>query len=278
MSLIWGVKLAKLNLTVCSFLLLRCFFNRTTSSQGHHIFYTGYGIAHQKTDFNYLEDTCVERMRISASGEVGIGESSPSSKLHISNGGIQIDWVSKSMRIDEQHIYSKSGNYGTGFKLRDVDIHPIDGNGASTDGVCDFGTGTYRWRRYAGTYADIFTSDDRVKHNEEEVHNALETINKLKLYKYDKTAKMLDADYQGDLSDVDHLKEVGFIAQDVLEIPELAHLVAVPEDVETTVYGLDYQGINNYLVQAVQELSVTLDSEKMKNEALEARILALENN
>ena len=80
------------------------------------------------------------------------------------------------------------------------------------------------------------------------------------------------------LSDVDHLKEVGFIAQDVLEIPELAHLVAVPEDVETTVYGLDYQGINNYLVQAVQELSVTLDSEKMKNEALEARISALENN
>ena len=212
------------------------------------------------------------------SGKLGIGTVNPSSKLHINDGGIQIDWASKTMNIDEQHIYSKSGGYGTGFKLRDVDIHPINGNGASTDGECDFGTPSYRWRLHWASYANINTSDDRVKHNEEEVHNALETINKLKLYKYDKTAKMLDADYQGDLSDVDYLKEAGFIAQDVLNIPELAHLVVIPEDVETTTYGLDYQGIHNYLVQAVQELSVTLDSEKMKNEALEARISALENN
>jgi hypothetical protein len=143
----------------------------------------------------------------------------------------------------------------------------------------DLGNNGSRWNQiyYNG---GILGSDDRLKHNEEEVVDALGTIKKLKLLKYDKTSKILDADFNGELGDIPHRKEMGFIAQSVNEIPELAFLVSVPGDPEEEIepglkrgvetYGLDYQGINNLLVQAVQELSA-------KNDALEARLLALED-
>ena len=67
--------------------------------------------------------------------------------------------------------------------------------------------------------------------------------------------------------------EYGFIAQDVRNIPELSFLVSGEEtDAEgtQTPLGLNYQGVFVVAVKAIQEL-------KAKNEALEARILALEN-
>ena len=68
--------------------------------------------------------------------------------------------------------------------------------------------------------------------------------------------------------------EYGFIAQDVRNIPELSFLVSGEEtdaDGTQTPLGLNYQGVFVVAVKAIQEL-------KAKNEALEARISALENN
>lgn len=115
-------------------------------------------------------------------------------------------------------------------------------------------------------------SDGRLKHNEKDVVDAIGTIKKLKLLTYDKTKDITT----GDLSDVDHWKEIGFIAQDVLSIPELAHLVIVPEDVEKEPYRLNYNGIYRYLVQAVQELHKELVEERNKLAKVESRIDELE--
>jgi hypothetical protein len=145
----------------------------------------------------------------------------------------------------------------------------------------------------------VVTSDDRLKHNEEDVTGALDTINKLKLQKYDKTSVMMDADFNGDLTGVDHFKELGFIAQDVMKIPELAFLVdggGTEEVVDTkevvddetgevtpathkTVdvpYNLNYGGINNLAIQAIQELCEQRKADKAHIEALAARIELLE--
>ena len=43
--------------------------------------------------------------------------------------------------------------------------------------------------------------------------------------KYDKTQEFLDEFFNRDLSGVDHIKESGFIAQEMIEINELQHLV-----------------------------------------------------
>jgi hypothetical protein len=117
-----------------------------------------------------------------------------------------------------------------------------------------------------------YTSDDRLKHNEEPVVDALGTINKLKLYKYDKTTEMLDADFNGDLGDLYHHKEIGFIAQEVEEIPELAFLVSGEGDEPR---GIEYQGINNVAIQAIQELSAQVTTLQTYTATLESQIKQL---
>ena len=100
-------------------------------------------------------------------------------------------------------------------------------------------------------------SDDRLKHNEKPVINALDTINKLQLLEYDKTRELKEEDFKGELEEGTFIKESGFIAQEVEKIPELKHLVYVGD--EKTPYRLNYTGISCYLVQAVQELSAKVN-------------------
>jgi hypothetical protein len=125
------------------------------------------------------------------------------------------------------------------------------------------------------------SSDDRLKDNETDISNALETIMKLKPQSYDfKSSEEPDAKHLGLRS--------GFIAQDVLEIPELAHAVNVPEnetekvgkevdesgniidsDKEKQCYlSLDYNTIFTHAVKAIQELN-----EKVKTLENEINIL-----
>ena len=134
-------------------------------------------------------------------------------------------------------------------------------------------------------------SDDRIKYNETDVDDALTTIDKLKPQKYEKIMTV-PSDSKGtwiptdeEWEDVksaeeppydgfEYGDEYGFIAQDVRNIPELSFLVSGEEtDAEgtQTPLGLNYQGVFVVAVKAIQEL-------KAKNEALEARILALEKN
>tara|TARA_R110001592_G_C12924016_1_gene728796 strand:+ start:56 stop:841 length:786 start_codon:yes stop_codon:yes gene_type:complete len=152
------------------------------------------------------------------------------------------------------------------------------------------------------------TSDDRLKTEEEFLQNALPMIMKLKPQKYRKQP-FLPNDPQKSItenmtempSDISRI-ETGLIVQDIwYDVPEMRHLVVLGEDANpsemkphdpdpndpaqdpdytswgTTVSSLDYTGINIYLIKAVQELNEELQAEKVRNDSLEARILALEN-
>jgi hypothetical protein len=140
--------------------------------------------------------------------------------------------------------------------------------------------------QYLIGYAFIWSSssDDRLKDNETDISSALETIMKLKPQTYDfKNSEEPDAKYLGLRS--------GFIAQDVLQIPELAHAVNVPEnetekvekeldengniidsDKEKKCYlSLDYNTIFTHAVKAIQELNEEVKNLKAKIEILEAK-------
>ena len=86
------------------------------------------------------------------------------------------------------------------------------------------------------------TSDGRAKTNKQEIRSGLDAILRLKPQTYQKDGKT----------------ESGFITQEVLEIPELKHLVNVPEN-ENELQSLNYIGIISYLVSAIQELNNKLN-------------------
>ena len=85
------------------------------------------------------------------------------------------------------------------------------------------------------------TSDGRAKTNKEGIRSGLDAVLRLKPQTYEKHGKT----------------ESGFITQEVLEIPELKHLVDVPEN-KDEYQSLNYIGLIAYLVSAVQELNKKL--------------------
>ena len=95
----------------------------------------------------------------------------------------------------------------------------------------------------------VTASDDRTKHNEQSIQNALQVVRKLHPQHYDKT-------YEVPVS-VDALRrlpshvEAGLIAQEVKKIPELAAFV---KDTVDGVMQLDYNSIFAYMIAALQEL------------------------
>ena len=123
-----------------------------------------------------------------------------------------------------------------------------------------------------------FGSDDRLKHNEVNLVNALDTINKLQPKVYDKTAEMLDENYNGPLEEGTYNKEVGFIAQEVYEINELKEFVDVGD--ETEPWGINYNALFSYNIGATQELHSLFQAQEIKISNLETEntLLKAENS
>jgi hypothetical protein len=147
---------------------------------------------------------------------------------------------------------------------------------------------------------DVITSDDRLKTNEQYITNATETLLKLKPQVYDKHKKINEICENP-------VREAGLITQDVYyDAPELRFLVQarnegldaiipvnIPEEKPfvdddptkdpdysgwgTDAASLNYGGLIPYLIKSNQEIYNELQAEKAKNEALEARITALES-
>ena len=127
-------------------------------------------------------------------------------------------------------------------------------------------------------------SDDRVKHNEQPIIGALETLSKITPKKYIKTTEMYDADHDFELDadgnpidengePVEHRIEAGVIAQQVLTVDELAFAVS-PEGVDedgtvTSPHGLDYNSLFTYAIAAIQEQQKLINDLKSRIETLE---------
>ena len=94
-------------------------------------------------------------------------------------------------------------------------------------------------------------SDDRLKHNEELIANALATIRQLNPQMYQKTTTFKDADYRGPLTEP-YIMEAGLIAQEVEQIDELKFSVISGN--EQSPYSLNYNNIFVYSLAALKEL------------------------
>jgi len=116
-------------------------------------------------------------------------------------------------------------------------------------------------------------SDDRIKFNETNITNGLEVIRQLSPEKY---TKRLPDQSVG-------IEEAGFIAQEVLTIPELAFAVKHPEkeyiegDPNTRYYFVNYESIFTYAVAGLKELDTIVQQQAQLISSLEARLSALES-
>jgi DNA-binding protein YbaB len=117
-------------------------------------------------------------------------------------------------------------------------------------------------------------SDDRIKFNETNITNGLEVIRKLSPERY---TKRLPNQTTGS-------EEAGFIAQEVLTIPELRFAVTHPDkeiiegDPNTRYYTLTYDSIFTYAVAGLKELDTIVQKQAQSISSLEARINTLEGN
>ncbi|MGI9358411.1 MAG: tail fiber domain-containing protein [Paracoccaceae bacterium] len=125
----------------------------------------------------------------------------------------------------------------------------------------------------AGSFSS--NSDDRLKHNESDITNALATINKLKPQTYYQTSTFYEHNkfFASDELPDDALYNSGYIAQEVREISELSHVVLGDEfyGSDATSLGINYVAIQPYLCKAIQELHQQVIE-------LHSRIAALESN
>jgi hypothetical protein len=140
---------------------------------------------------------------------------------------------------------------------RDISINSsliIDGSVNIINGILTIPTG------------GLINSDDRLKHNEELITNALSTIRQLSPQIYQKTSTFKDPHYRGPLNDP-YIIEAGLIAQEVEKIDELKFSVISGN--EQTPYSLNYNNIFVYSLAALKELDSqvqTINENLNKNE------------
>ena len=139
--------------------------------------------------------------------------------------------------------------------------------------------------------ANTNTSDDRIKHNEKNILNGIDIIEKLEPKYYIKTEDLYDEEHNSILNNngepidshgnklsINYTVEAGLIAQDLYKIPELKHTVDGYENdfngdiilPQNKPLKVKYNDIFVYTIQALKEVIE-------KNKVLENRIAYLED-
>ena len=128
--------------TIKSFSLVHNFYGETNSSVN---FYRGSGVLGGFLTFNTLNDT--ERMRINYDGNIGIGTTSPKSKLHISGGSNNWNESVQGHAIGSIHLdpENSTNNYGSAitFGASDYNDGDIPAAGIYVRSDASYGTRMY---------------------------------------------------------------------------------------------------------------------------------------
>ena len=225
----------------------------------------------QKVHFrtHHFGQTNGRRMTIDEDGNVGINVDGPEEKLDVDGRVVCNALVSKATDADAEDIAQLSGHgsgtlaFGVGTTSSDkFDVYFYMKSNVTAQNV------------YGSFSATAYGSDDRRKHNEVPILNALDSIMKLRCETYDKTFVLKDENWTGELENEANWLESGLIAQDVYKIPEFKEYVKVGN--EKISWDINYNCIFTYNVRATQELKIKVDQLKEKNTNLVNKMYELE--
>jgi hypothetical protein len=234
-----------------------------------------------------------ERMRITNAGNVGIGQTNPSYKLHITDGNNSVALFGPNSTWSSYLVVGSGTNKSPSLNASYAQVLSTNGNlhldaGYTRDIYLNYYNGSNV--RFGPGASIIHSSDDRLKTQEELIENATQTLMKLKPQKYLKIHRLPED------NDVrEPVPEAGLIAQDVwYDAPELRFIVKPGNDANpseekppepvtgdiqqdpdysdwgTTPTGLSYICLIPYLIKSNQELYTEIQT-------LKTRITALEN-
>jgi hypothetical protein len=217
-----------------------------------------------------------ERMRITSTGTVGIGVTSPAQKLDVL-GSVRLAFDGGSNYVEFESTNNYVGRNGTtgdtwlntaggtniAFGIGGIEKARLNGSGEFvTGGTADQGSfnlqcnGTGVWG--AGAYTN--GSDARIKENITPIESGLDVVAKLNPVTYK---------YKEDWSK-DQSTQTGFIAQELLTALEGKNYVdgVVQQGGQAGYYSVAYQNIIPILTKAIQELKAELDSVKAELQTL----------
>ena len=210
-----------------------------------------------------------EQMRITSNGNVGIGTNASSFSNLLKTLSIEgVNGCNILTKVNGNDAFViTSGLYGTNImEQRSAGLY-LGNNGtqrlviSQTGAVSILILGTGTVYSNGGMLTNTNPSDSTLKNTIRPLNYGLSQVMQLrpKSFYYNSDTLKTTLKY-------------GFIAQEVQNVlPELVHTISKESDK----LGIDSEGINVTLVQAVQELKQEVDEKKARIEALEARISVL---
>ncbi len=156
-------------------------------------------------------------------------------------------------------LYFTEGTSNTSLKLQGYSNH---GNSLKNGYIVTWDGTSTNW----GNWTMYIPSDDRLKHNEENISNSLSIIRKLQPQTYDMTTEFYDADYTGTISgEYNHM--AGFIAQEIRAIEEISYC-CIGEEYDASnnpiALAIDYNSIFTHGIEAIKELDSIVESQKQE--------------
>tara|TARA_B110001450_G_scaffold171517_1_gene159954 strand:+ start:16252 stop:17133 length:882 start_codon:yes stop_codon:yes gene_type:complete len=135
----------------------------------------------------------------------------------------------------------------------------VKGNDGSTQYKDD-------WLHIYESFQTHWISDDRLKHNEQNISNSLSIIRKLQPQIYDMTKEFYDENYTGTISgEYNHM--AGFIAQEIRAIEEISYC-CIGEEYDASnnpiALAIDYNSIFTHGIEAIKELDLLVESQKQE--------------
>lgn len=260
-------------------------FTLNGSGDGDSSMFSG-GRLTQNADDHYFQTGGVTRMVLANNGNVGIGDTSPDSPLHVSgsNAAHPLKIEGNSIRHGIQIVNTGATNSNaaqSGMRVYDSTGASMGQVYVSTAGHMDIAANTVNVRTTAGftTNGANVTSDIRLKDRFAPIENPLAKLQQISGKYYHWKEDSINGKIEG--------RQIGVIAQEVEAVfPELVLTQNTTfedeEDMmithEQEIKYVRYDGITAVLVEAVKVLKGQVEKLQEENTVLKQRLEVLEKN